>query len=269
MIFATDIDGTVLRDDGTPHPETKKAFKLAREKGHKIVLSTGRSLSRVWDVVNLIGEIDYLVCNNGALVHDIQSKKDLDLKFISPLLLEEQIKFAKKENIIFTLHTNNQAYNWPDKRYADGIFLNDELIDNFINFIKSNPKTNSLHTGEYITQLSFLAPEDFCDKHFPIMAEKYKDKQQVYLTNSIFLDINPLNTSKWTGLVTLANSIGIKENEIVTFGDSGNDYEMLKNAKENGHVLANAKKDLTIKLKPNIGNNNSDAIAKVVYSKIL
>ena len=41
-LIALDMDGTLLKGDNTISQETKKAINLAKEKGIKIVITTGR-----------------------------------------------------------------------------------------------------------------------------------------------------------------------------------------------------------------------------------
>jgi len=40
----------------------------------------------------------------------------------------------------------------------------------------------------------------------------------------------PPNTNKGTGLAQLIKNLGIKKEEVLAFGDGGNDLELLKNA---------------------------------------
>lgn len=269
MIFATDIDGTLLREDGTPHPETISAFREARKKGHKTVIATGRALCRVSNIIKMLeNEIDYLVCNNGSIVYDFNNKKDLYLAPIKPKYFLEEFNFAKKHSVSFTMHTNKNSYGWPQSRHTESTYLDPKLVDQIIAFNNKNKDVDFLFNGEYITQLSTFASEEFCNKHFQAIQIKHKNINSVFLTNGVFLDVNPLNHSKWTGLCIIAKKLNLDNSQIVTFGDSGNDYEMIKNARENGYALANSTKDLVKLIKPRIGNNNSNAIAKIIKTLI-
>ena len=46
----------------------------------------------------------------------------------------------------------------------------------------------------------------------------------------INIEINNETTSKWSAIKVLTEKLGIKDSEIMTVGDSGNDYEMIKKA---------------------------------------
>ncbi|MGL4343408.1 MAG: Cof-type HAD-IIB family hydrolase [Metamycoplasmataceae bacterium] len=270
MIFATDIDGTLLQDDKTIHPKTLFSIKEARKLGHYFVVASGRSKAKMGEIIDLTNnEIDFLICNNGAFIFDLKNNKDIFLKEINPKYFEECFNFAKLNNISFTIHTNKNIYTWPIIRYKESLLLDEKIAQNIINFNKNNPDKNCIYTGEYITQLSFFASNEFVTKNYLKIKNDHKNINEVYLTNGVFIDINPINISKWSGLTKIAKTTKTSLKNIITFGDSGNDYEMLNEAKENGFALANATKDLLdLNIVPKIGNNNSDAIGKIILEKI-
>lgn len=265
MLFATDVDGTILTDNGMPHKETNKAFKYARSKNNHIAIATGRSLSRALPLLKIMPDVNYLVCNNGALIKDISNNEILFLKYISPKYYLDVFDFAKKNDFLFTMHTNKNTYTYPRIRHENSINIDEELHLKISNFIISNPNSKSLENGEWITQLSLFGDEKLCKKNLPIVEKMFENIKSVFLTNAVFIDINPLNISKWTALTYLADHLEIKYSNIVTFGDSGNDLEMLKNAGKYGFPMKNSTVDLRAILPPKIGDNNSNAIAKKIF----
>lgn len=264
MIFATDVDGTILTNKGVPHKETNDAFKYAKSKGNYIVIATGRSYSRSLILLDLMPDVDFFICNNGSLIYDIKEKKTIYLTNVEPENYFKMINFAKKKDFSFTMHTNLNTYSWPVKKFENNIIINDEFNLNFSKFILSNPKSKTIFNGEQITQLSLQGSEEKCNENVNEIRKMFSDKQNVYLTNGIFLDVNPLGNSKWTGLEFLANYLNVDSKNIVTFGDSGNDLEMLVNAKQYGFAMENSTDDLKEILEPKIGNNNTNAIAKKI-----
>ena len=50
------------------------------------------------------------------------------------------------------------------------------------------------------------------------------------LYSKINIEINDENTSKWEAIKCLCKKLHINEDEVMTIGDSGNDYEMIKRA---------------------------------------
>lgn len=257
-IFATDVDGTLLMDDGNIHPITLDAFKRAYENGHMTVIATGRAVSGAINLLKKIPYINYLVCNNGAAIYDVKKDSALSIHHVNPNHYPIVIDFAKENNIGFKLHTNKNVYGWGDGKPTP---ITEEFDSNIRQHIKKYPNDVNLFNGEIITQLAIFEPfSDFCKKNLNKFKELFGKDSSIFLTNSFFIDVNPKNTSKWSGLLELANLLNIDHKKIVTFGDSGNDYEMLMGAGENGYAMGNSHEDLVEKIKPKIGDNNSGAI---------
>lgn len=264
-IFATDVDGTMLMDNGEVHPETLLAFKKAKEEGHIVVIATGRHVNRTKSLEEKMPHVNYFVCNNGALIYDVTKKEPILLRAVDPKLYIPFYNFSKKHKTVFKVHTDQDLFGYLEEDKNDKCtFLSDEIDKNIREHIKNNPKDLKLYNGQTITQLSIFSKGDFCSKYFEFFKNEFDKDSSVYLTNSFYIDLNPKNTSKWTGLVELAKKLDIPKENIVTFGDSGNDYEMLFEAKENGYAMGNSHKDLIKKIKPKIGTNNTNAIGLVI-----
>lgn len=264
-IFATDVDGTLLMDNGLVHPKTLEAFKQAQTKNHIIVIATGRALIRTKPLLEKLPYVDYFVCNNGALVYDVKNDKEIYVAGINPQHYLKIVDFARDNNLTFKLHTNK---DWiGSKGIEDQIptILTDELDRKIRQHITKNPNDDKLFNGQIPTQLSINGSEEICKANIDRFKKWFEKDASVYLTNSVYIDVNPKNKSKWTGLLEIANYTNIKKENIVTFGDSGNDLEMLLKAKENGYALENSKPDLTKIIKPRIGSNNSDAIGSKIF----
>lgn len=259
-IFATDVDGTLLMDDGQVHPETLVAFKLAQEKGHITVIATGRSMVRTKTLLSKIPYIDYFVCNNGALVYDVKNNQSIYVKGVNPQYYPKVVDFARQHNLVFKLHTDQDWIGDIGSESDLPTILTPKMDQKIREYIKENPDSKKLYNGQTPTQLSVNGPEEFCKKYLNFFIKWFSKDASVFLTNSVFLDVNPKDTSKWTGLLHLAEYLHLNPNYIVTFGDSLNDLEMLEGAGDNGYPLANSKLELTEILPAKIGSNNTNAI---------
>lgn len=259
-IFATDVDGTMLMDDGNVHPETLQAFKLAQENNHVVVIATGRSIVRTKSLINKMPYVDYFICNNGALVYDVKNDNVITVKGVNPHHYPKVVDFAREHNLVFKLHTDKDWIGDIGTESDLPTILTPEMDQEIRQYIKNNPESKKLHNGQIPTQLSVNGKEEFSKKYLDSFIEWFGKDSSVFLTNSTFLDVNPKDTSKWTGLLELANHLNLNSNQIVTFGDSLNDLEMLQGAGENGYPLANSKLELTKIIPSKIGSNNTNAI---------
>lgn len=262
MMFATDVDGTILKDNGKPHDETNVAFNYAQSKNNIIVIATGRALSRTQILLEMMPSVDYFVCNNGSLIYDVRKNEVLFLKSLASKNYIRMIKFAKEKKFNLTIHTNKNTYAWPKTKFSNNILITDPIDAEIRELIDKG--SNSFLNDEKITQISLFGTAENCKKYFSEIKNMYKDKQSVFLTNAVFIDVNPKDQSKWSALEILAKKLGINSSNIVTFGDSGNDLEMLKKAGKYGFPMENSTDDLKMILKPKIGDNNSNAIANKI-----
>ena len=68
--IATDLDGTLLREDKTISPRTVEAIHAAEDAGILVVIATGRPPRWIPPIVEQLGERGLVVCANGASIYD-------------------------------------------------------------------------------------------------------------------------------------------------------------------------------------------------------
>lgn len=103
-LFCFDVDGT-LRETGGEHrvpQSTIQALRLLKEKGHKIIVSTGRGYDSLCRTQILdIADFDGYVVNNGQLVLD--GKRNVIEKHVMPVkTVHEVLDLANKLNLCVT-----------------------------------------------------------------------------------------------------------------------------------------------------------------------
>jgi len=73
-LVATDLDGTLLRSDGTCSERTRATLAAVELAGIQVVLVTARPPRWLQDLVDLVGEHGVVLCANGAFVYDVRSR---------------------------------------------------------------------------------------------------------------------------------------------------------------------------------------------------
>ena len=68
-LICLDLDGTLLTDDKTISPYTKKVLNELKTKGHEIMISTGRPYRASQPYYTELGMTTPVVNFNGAFVH--------------------------------------------------------------------------------------------------------------------------------------------------------------------------------------------------------
>ena len=77
-LVATDLDGTLVRTDGTVSPYTHDVIAELDDRGVPVVFVTGRPLRWAEEVFQYVGAHGLAVVSNGALVWDV-ARDEVDL----------------------------------------------------------------------------------------------------------------------------------------------------------------------------------------------
>ena len=69
-LLACDIDGTLLRSDGTASPRTLQALRFAETCGARVVIATGRRIASTTPIARRLGIHSPCIAHCGAVVYD-------------------------------------------------------------------------------------------------------------------------------------------------------------------------------------------------------
>ena len=247
-LIAVDLDGTLLRGDKTVSAYTWNILQQTRERGIKVIVSTGRGFS-VGKVVSL-ERFDGAVLNNGAraLTHNgFVYSRLIANDTAKPFLLachERGMKISGQRD--GTSYTNFNAEElWPwykDYKQID--------FDTF--------------TGEAEKiYVPCMTPEDltFIEKHLP-------EGLYVSVSRDFMAMIMHRDATKSRAVAALAAHWGIDAAEIAAFGDDLNDIDMLTYA-GTGVAMGNAVESVTAAADFVCESNQDDGLAKWIEGNIL
>jgi ribonucleotide monophosphatase NagD (HAD superfamily) len=91
-LVATDLDGTVVRGDGTISARTVEAFARVRDAGAEFVFATGRPPRLMGPIADAFGPFGTAICSNGALVYDMGTRSVVAEHAIDPRTLAETVR---------------------------------------------------------------------------------------------------------------------------------------------------------------------------------
>jgi Cof subfamily protein (haloacid dehalogenase superfamily) len=232
-LVASDLDGTIIRADGTISARTIEAFKHARESGMHIVFVTGRPVRWLEPIRKAFGHLGAVICSNGAVLYDLETERLLSAETIEPELLIEakRIILHAEPSATFAAETTRglhlepgfadsaqasrlEAFNTLDLRAQ---VLRDEGVVKFL--AKSRTRNADDFMAAVAADLGHL----------------------VSVTHSAFdvslLEMAHVDVNKSVALAAYAANLGIDPHQVVAFGDMPNDLQMLAWA---GHGYAMA-----------------------------
>ncbi|QCZ36864.1 HAD family hydrolase [Mycoplasma nasistruthionis] len=272
LLFAYDLDGTLLRKDNSLHPNTKDALRKVQQAGHYNVIATGRGLLKVLPLLDkkIIEHVDFLVCSNGAVVYDVKNQTTKVLNTVPNSVFYILKDLALKNDLILTVDTpdyngsylpNNEFPKWMSQtQIMDMNILNIATLEKLEQVVLNKDNT--------ITQIALRNPLD----HAKAITDEVREATEnlaceVYLTNSIYTDVNPVNISKFSGVKEVLDELKLTPQSLVAFGDSGNDIEMITTANV-GIAVGNATEEAKKSADRVIGDHETDAIGQELLTFI-
>jgi Cof subfamily protein (haloacid dehalogenase superfamily) len=230
-LVITDIDGTLLADDGTLPADNRAALAHCRAQGVLTCLATGRrwtTCRRLLDRLDLAGLIDYCILNNGMLVKRVADDRTLfrrDFPLDLLLRLAEHLNAAGLDPIVL-------GHN-PDGKTIDVFYRNECLLNG--DFIAKNEgharRVSDWRelAGEHLVELVLIGQR--ADLEAAAARLEGLAVETAILRNTYYLEymleITPKGVSKLLGADELLSHLGLTRLQAVAIGDSDNDLALL------------------------------------------
>jgi hypothetical protein len=254
-LVATDLDGTIIRSDGTISPRTIATLTRIERQGIRVVLITGRPPRIMGSVAAAFGYQGVAICSNGALVYDMHAEAVIEEHPIAPPELAEAARRLREAipgiGLAIESATEMTADNW----YQAGEWDSDTSLKRLPDAeLFSRPAAKLLGRHPRLSNDELLA----------LAAAAVSDIVTVCHSNGPRLvEASALGVSKASALADLAGRDGITAAEVVAFGDMPNDLSMLAWAAR-PFAPANAHPDVLAAVHHVIPSNNDDGVAQTL-----
>ena len=254
-LIASDMDGTLLDDDSRVPEETYELISALAEKGVRFVASSGRRYDTLrWLFEPVADKMDY-VASLGTQVY--ADGRLLDREVFSTLSVMRLFETTQLFDCLhLALYDATHTYLLNDQssyiRELDKDLPNAERL-----FDPPSPDVSIIKAAlccEYPDQLMDMA----------YVLERELSEFFTFLpSGSRWIDVVPRHVNKATGLEQVMRYWGIGPDEVVAFGDSMNDYAMLRYV---GHpyVMENARYAVRQIGQRVIGRNSDHAVQRVM-----
>lgn len=214
ILLATDLDGTLLRNDKTVSKENAEAIRYFQSEGGIFTVATGRYPEFLKTYVNSFVPNECVIALNGGMVYDLSDGKTLFVVKLSETLANEIIEYAYSEI--------------EDK--IDSVHINDET--------ESYIYDGSLR-GDMCKFIIIMNDEASCEILRDKLREKYSDTCEICRSWNVGLEVYSKDGGKGNCVEYIRKNINPKIKKTVCVGDYENDISMLK-AADIGYAVANA-----------------------------
>lgn len=210
--FVFDVDGT-LTDIRTGQfvPSAVEAIRLLQEKGYPVIIGTGRPVYLTHNVAAAGIRPDYYVASNGQLIAD-GTGKTLHQECFDRDLYHAIHEFCQKHHLGFFWKFEHGVRVDVEHPNMEKIFTNPAYCHYGLPDDDSLPNAGAL-VGD--------------DNDRALFESEFKGKVECVDGGLLLYDINKLNVSKRNGLQWLLEYLEIPVEEVMAFGDSENDIEMI------------------------------------------
>ena len=254
-LIALDLDGTLLRRDGSISASTLWALRAAQARGLGLLFVTARAPRRVREVAVATELCGVAICGNGALLYDFEANSVLSeerLRADHASLLVESLRtavpgvaFAVEAGMRYGCDANfaiaaDHARDRSDPlmRRADAVELCREGV-----------------TGLVVQQLDWPLPD-----LLEVTRVFASSRASVSPSASHFVEVVAPGVSKATALERYCSALRIPAAEVIAFGDRPNDLPMLRWA-GCGIAVANAHPDVLAAADLVTRSNDADGVA--------
>lgn len=211
-IFFFDNDSTLFDHEiHAVRAKSMECLKKLKEKGYKLCLNTSRSLEECANIPKeLLDIMDVTILLNGAY---IIYKDHLEISYIPEDEVHRIFSFMDRNDITYryAMDSGKGYLNKEDKK-AQALF--EKLYDMI-------PQTKH-YEGEKVVQILYYATGELRDQVIDVAIEE----ENCLLRNAG--EISPAGCSKGQAMIKVARHFGYEKKDIVAFGDSGNDIDMLE-----------------------------------------
>lgn len=259
-LIATDMDGTFLDEKGTyDRLRFERLLKEMKARGIHFVAASGNSMPRLYRIFEGFEKEVTFVAENGArlvekgvtLIHQTMPRSELNA-----LLAYFSDKLVDYRAVVSGLN-NSYRLKEASFHYRPGL-IEPKEFKVFISQILPVDDFSQIPADEPVSKLTMMIPED----HERIAA----DFNQNYPGNLVAvgsgygaIDFIQEGIHKAWGIRQLMDRYGLKADQIMTFGDGGNDIEMLQ-LTPHSYAVANASIPVQAAARHLIGHHRDGAV---------
>lgn len=230
LLIALDVDGTLIHEDESSTPAVEAAVAHALERGHEVMLATGRS----WETARRIHErfaltSEYVVCANGALTmrKDPNSPEGYRREFIETFDPTEVLNTIRP-------HLPSGSFMVEDptgfRRYTAGM-TEWELVN-------AQQVTFEELSAQPATRVVVVSPEHDSEEFLAIVEGMGLQRVGYSIGWTSWLDLSPDGVTKATAMERVRDLLGIPASNVIAVGDGRNDIELLQWARAQGRGIA-------------------------------
>lgn len=262
LLIASDLDGTLLKEDKTVDETTLERIRRYVAAGGKFCICTGRMLPSVRLIAADLGLTGIATSYAGALVSDLTTGETLCSRSLSAQDAAEIARFIEKDDVHLQYYVGEEYYVNGDgdslKRYEKSCRVKAHVVTNI------PLSEHILRGGKKVNKLLIIVDDPTLHEQLlRKYTNRFGDRFWVTRSTSRYLEIMSKECNKGTALEFMANYYGIPVEKTIAIGDQMNDEEMLLRAGM-GFCVENGNEELKKRVKTFPLTNEEGAVGEIV-----
>lgn len=263
-LLATDLDGTLLKNDKSVSEYTINKVHEMINEGNYFVIATGRPFFRITKILktlDIISDKVYCICNNGGVIISTDGSKILYEESMPHDNVVELIELAIKYDVNMLIYQRD--------------YIITDHLDEHVTILNGEPRLKIIEGGkESLKKYQNICKVVYNGTYEKLLEFKSKvpteilNKYNFVFSGADFLEVNNKTIDKGNAVLKLAEMLNIDKEDVFAVGDEENDLAMIS-AVNNGCCVSNANKSLKDVAKFITLSNEEDGVANLIDKLIL
>jgi Cof subfamily protein (haloacid dehalogenase superfamily) len=226
-LVASDIDGTLIHDDGTL---SKRTVEMIEALPVPFVLVTGRPVRWLQQLYDQMPEPVPAVCANGAVVYDPDTDRILRNESMPTELLLDVTKRLREAipDISLAVEVDEGRRFWYEQTWP----LHWDGESDTVRVIAGPEELTSMPAVKLLVRSANHGPDEFYELVSGVLGDT---ATATHSSKNALVEISAAGVTKAAGLAWLCELEGVEASDVIAFGDMPNDIPMLSWA---GHAVA-------------------------------
>jgi len=259
-LVVIDIDGTLLDNDRRLHPETMRVIEEVQKQGITVTLASGRTFISTARIAKLLKIEAPIIAHGGAYIARVTDDEPLYEAPVDMNEARELVALLEASGYYVKVYIRDELYvqvlteETLEFCNQHGIYYRVVGSGNLSKLDKDPLKIVVIDTPQGI-------------HHVHKLLEPWKTKFNICRDTDSGVEIVKRNVNKGTAMEKVCALLKVEKNQVMAFGNEGNDLDLIKNAGIGvamGNSYAELKKYATI-----VTRSNEDLGVAYVLEKYL
>ncbi len=254
QVIATDLDGTLLRSDGTLSQRNKDALRAVEDRGMAVVFVTARPPRWLDELAHAVGGHGHVICLNGACTYEVATRTVSNVNGFTGASVTKIIQDLRSALPDVALGLERASGALYDEHFPTEPLVPEEATHAPVEQHLGEP------VGKLLAKLPGIADAAFFETVQKVIGTR---ATLAYSGSAGLAEMTAPGVTKAAALARWCAQHDVDAAQVWAFGDMPNDLPMLKWAGR-GIAVANAHPQVRAAVAEHTTSNDDDGVARLL-----